>query len=258
MRDLTRLGFCCAAICCSGLVSVATSADMYGHEVNLQYWLQDSPIADDVVIDVGNFTIGDGVEFEHEASWGPLTTRIDFTHDSIIWSWTIDYSNSDGYYWVYSIPALFNNKKFTFLGDSPTIYGASMINLSSSVGWVGDADLWEEVDQKTEAQVDLLYLDPNSPDRIYIDNDATIQFNTQGFYVEVGPYSSITVSAEIIIEFACEGDVDSDGSVDIHDLLALVAAWGDCPEPCSADINEDQVVNIHDLLALVAAWGECP
>ena len=44
----------------------------------------------------------------------------------------------------------------------------------------------------------------------------------------------------------------------MHDLLALVAAWGDCPDPCSADINEDQIVNIHDLLALVAAWGECP
>lgn len=258
MRDLMLSVLGCGMICSCAVHSVVTAEDLYGHEVNLTYWLQGSPVADDVVIDVGNFTIGDGVEFVHEAPWGPLTTKIDFTHDSIIWSWTIDNTNNDVDYWVYSIPAVFNNKQFTFLGDSPTIYGASMNNLSSSVGWVGAADLWEETYPKTEAQVDLLYLDPNSPERVYLDNDSTIQFNTQGFYVLTGPNSIKTVSAELIIDFTCDGDVDGSGAVDVHDLLALVASWGDCPEPCSADMNEDQIVNIHDLLALVAAWGDCP
>jgi len=258
MRDLTIALIGQAALFTTAFDSGETFADLYGHEVNLKYWLEDSPITEDVVIDVGNFTIGDGVEFENEASWGPLTTRIDFTHDSIIWSWTIDNTNSNGNYWVYSIPAMFNNKQFTFLGDSPKISGASMINLSSSVGWVGDYDLWEDVDPKIEALVDLLYLDPNSPDRVYIDNDSTIQFNSQGFYVETGPFSTMTVTGEIHIDFECESDIDDNGSVNVDDLLALVATWGDCPKGCSADVNEDLVVNIDDLLLLIAAWGDCP
>ena len=54
------------------------------------------------------------------------------------------------------------------------------------------------------------------------------------------------------------GDVNHDGSVDTADLLALLAAWGDCPappEPCPADFNDDQTVNTSDLLILLANWG---
>lgn len=55
----------------------------------------------------------------------------------------------------------------------------------------------------------------------------------------------------------CEGDVDGSGSVDVTDLLAVIAAWGDC-DGCSADTNDDGVVNVTDLLAIIAAWGPCP
>ena len=51
-----------------------------------------------------------------------------------------------------------------------------------------------------------------------------------------------------------------DGVVNIMDLLAVVAAWGQSGPPGSipADVNDDGSVNILDLLAVVAAWGACP
>ncbi|MHC5024093.1 MAG: multicopper oxidase domain-containing protein [Planctomycetota bacterium] len=67
----------------------------------------------------------------------------------------------------------------------------------------------------------------------------------------------------------CPEDTDRNGSVDIVDLLDLLALWGDCPEPCSllgevqdpdtcpGDTNRDCVVDIIDLLNLLAAWGPC-
>ena len=64
-----------------------------------------------------------------------------------------------------------------------------------------------------------------------------------------------------------------DGTVNIDDLLAVINAWGNCPElpdgvatgprpPCPADISPsvcgDSVVNIDDLLAVINHWGPCP
>jgi hypothetical protein len=54
------------------------------------------------------------------------------------------------------------------------------------------------------------------------------------------------------------GDVNADGVVNIDDLLAVIAAWGDCPKPpvqCAADMNGDDSVNIDDLLLVIANWG---
>ena len=55
----------------------------------------------------------------------------------------------------------------------------------------------------------------------------------------------------------CFADINSDNSVNVTDLLALLAAWG--PNPGHpADTNGDGTVNVTDLLALLAAWGVCP
>ncbi len=54
----------------------------------------------------------------------------------------------------------------------------------------------------------------------------------------------------------CPADVNNSGSVDVTDLLAAIAAWGDCAG-CDADINDDDVVVVTDLLAIIAAWGPC-
>ncbi len=51
------------------------------------------------------------------------------------------------------------------------------------------------------------------------------------------------------------GDVNSDGIIDVHDLLIVIAEWGDCHAACPADLNADTVVNINDLLILIAEWS---
>ena len=56
----------------------------------------------------------------------------------------------------------------------------------------------------------------------------------------------------------CPADTNCDNSVNVTDLLALLAAWGSCPPLCPPDINSDGNVNVTDLLALLAAWGACP
>lgn len=60
-------------------------------------------------------------------------------------------------------------------------------------------------------------------------------------------------------EPSCTGDINSDGVVNVSDLLAVINAWGPCPDPenCPADINDDDVVNVSDLLAVINNWGPC-
>ncbi len=55
----------------------------------------------------------------------------------------------------------------------------------------------------------------------------------------------------------CPWDLNSDGSVGILDLLALIVEWGACPDPCSADFDGDEDVDVIDLLILIAHWGKC-
>ncbi|NNM27735.1 MAG: hypothetical protein HKO59_17470 [Phycisphaerales bacterium] len=55
----------------------------------------------------------------------------------------------------------------------------------------------------------------------------------------------------------CAGDVDFDGDVGFTDLLAVLAAWGPCPD-CPADQDGDGDVGFTDLLVVLAAWGPCP
>lgn len=58
----------------------------------------------------------------------------------------------------------------------------------------------------------------------------------------------------------CPWDLDGNGSVGAADLLALLATWGDCPDPpaeCPADFDESGDVGASDLLALLVNWGPC-
>lgn len=56
----------------------------------------------------------------------------------------------------------------------------------------------------------------------------------------------------------CEDpDLDQNGSVDVLDLLALLARWGRCPTAalCIGDLNQDGRVGARDLLLLLRAWS---
>jgi hypothetical protein len=55
------------------------------------------------------------------------------------------------------------------------------------------------------------------------------------------------------------GDIDGDGHVSVVDFLALLAAWGPCPDPCPpscpADFDADCEVGVLDFLLQLANWG---
>jgi hypothetical protein len=58
------------------------------------------------------------------------------------------------------------------------------------------------------------------------------------------------------VVYDCPGDFDNSLSIDVLDLLALLAAWGPCPG-CPEDIDGDGAVTVIDLLQLLDGWGEC-
>jgi hypothetical protein len=53
------------------------------------------------------------------------------------------------------------------------------------------------------------------------------------------------------------GDITRDGAVDLEDLLAVLNAWGPCPQwtaPCEADVNRDRSVSVDDLRLVLSNW----
>jgi len=74
----------------------------------------------------------------------------------------------------------------------------------------------------------------------------------QGFNGPIG-----TVLLTPIIE-PLPGDITGDGTVNVADLLAVIAAWGACPaQPatCPADLDSTGTVNVADLLTVIANWS---
>lgn len=60
----------------------------------------------------------------------------------------------------------------------------------------------------------------------------------------------------IMIDTSCLGDLDGNGSVNVADILTLIADWGSTSSP--ADFDENGVVAIGDLLILIGQFGTCP
>lgn len=55
----------------------------------------------------------------------------------------------------------------------------------------------------------------------------------------------------------CFGDINSDGMVNVDDLLILLTYWGTVGNHY-ADINGDLIVGVDDLLMVISGWGDCP
>ncbi len=83
--------------------------------------------------------------------------------------------------------------------------------------------------------------------------------NDDGYIVGSARIANVAHAFLLTPIATCPWDLDAGGSVGILDLLALLAAWGDCPGKgeCSADLNGDGNVGILDLLTLLANWGPC-
>ena len=50
--------------------------------------------------------------------------------------------------------------------------------------------------------------------------------------------------------------MNGDGTVDVNNLLQVIAAWGN--PGGDEDINIDGTVDVNDILVLIAGWGVCP
>jgi cytochrome c551/c552 len=62
-------------------------------------------------------------------------------------------------------------------------------------------------------------------------------------------------------ECECLGsDTDSNGSIDVVDLVAVVLDWGcaNPPGPCPGDVTNDGTVDVQDLVKVILDWGACP
>jgi len=81
-----------------------------------------------------------------------------------------------------------------------------------------------------------------------------ISDSSAGLRGEGGSYD-LNISPNTLTD-RCVGDLDFNGEVNVLDLLAVIAAWGntgDTPE----DLNGDGEVTVLDMLDLIAAWGSC-
>lgn len=67
--------------------------------------------------------------------------------------------------------------------------------------------------------------------------------------------------AHIPVLFPLPGDINDDGEVDAADLLAVIAAWGPCPNwpMCPADIappgDPDGAIDVNDMLLVIVNWS---
>ena len=55
-----------------------------------------------------------------------------------------------------------------------------------------------------------------------------------------------------------DGDANSDGVVNVEDLVMVFTSWGPCPEPpvaCGADVDGNGKVDVNDMLMVVLNWS---
>jgi hypothetical protein len=91
----------------------------------------------------------------------------------------------------------------------------------------------------------------NVPDLVTVGGSSALQ--------GAGPLQALSLREQTDASLPCPGDVDSNGVVDIEDLLSVISQFGgDCTSGCTADGNGDGQVNIDDLLIVIGAFGSCP
>jgi C1A family cysteine protease len=101
---------------------------------------------------------------------------------------------------------------------------------------------------------------------LYLDYPSSNGSCCIGDYCVYGPATACDVAGGVFNGFGshcedvtctepCDGDITSDGWVDVLDLLQVIDMWGTSNEV--ADLNGDNMVDVSDLLVVVANWGAC-
>jgi hypothetical protein len=70
------------------------------------------------------------------------------------------------------------------------------------------------------------------------------------------PEATYPSAFELELALTLQGDVTGDGRVDTRDLIAVLMAWGACPDPnqpCQADLDGNGYVDVEDLVIVMLA-----
>ena len=89
------------------------------------------------------------------------------------------------------------------------------------------------------------------------DDDGSVYVTACGKHVHANQQGHGGDLYAMKLVLAIPGDINGDGVVDTLDLLEVLSAWGDCPDPpaeCPADLNGDGVVDVLDLLIVLGNW----
>ena len=120
------------------------------------------------------------------------------------------------------------------------------------------------VTQTVDAIIDEVIVDPPNSDFTDIPFDIPTIL-PPGDFAHVllsGTVASIDFDAVLDLDLVATGELDAtlpgdingDGTVDVEDLLLLLAAWGDCTD-CPEDLDGSGAVDVDDLLILLANWS---
>ena len=96
----------------------------------------------------------------------------------------------------------------------------------------------------------------------HTDNVYSVAFSLDGGMLASGSADgtvllwNITPAAPETVREDINGDINSDGFVNIQDLTLVAAQFGQMGEDIPADINGDGIVNIQDLVLVAGAFGE--
>ena len=179
----------------------------------------------------------------------------------------------------------------------------SQVNFPSTGGNFAGSGLSDDIGAVFEGYIDIpesntyvLYVDSDDGSKLYIggqlliDNDGLHGMVEEAGQIALAPglheirveffergggagcivsLSSDTLLKQVIHEsmwwhhVVIYGDINDDGSVDVLDLLELIAAWGSCDllppgdgsDDCDPDLNGDGNVDVEDLLELIAQWS---
>ena len=123
------------------------------------------------------------------------------------------------------------------LRNDSDLYGGSILVFS------GAEDLPSVVDVALLASGDL-------------DRDGSEDLVTIGERLDRAGRGGLATSLDVYQNARCTGDANGDQTVDVADLLAVIAAWGEC-SGCTCDFNQDGVVDVNDLLEVIGSWGIC-
>ena len=115
------------------------------------------------------------------------------------------------------------------------------------VAQLGESSGWQEQEYSINVTGDTVQLEWrfDSVDSLYNDY--------RGLHID--GIQLVAQSIECDDTVSCPADLNGDATVDVSDLLVVIAQWGQSNSP--ADINGDGIVDVSDLLEVVGNWGSC-